>query len=51
MQALKAKLLERGLLPFVVENRIHVVPPCVVSAEEVEAGIAILDEVIGSVLG
>lgn len=51
MQVLKAKLMERGLLPFVVENRIHVVPPCIISAEEVEAGIAILDEVIGSVLG
>ncbi|MGN8275692.1 aspartate aminotransferase family protein [Pseudomonas sp. SMN5] len=51
MQALKAKLMERGLLPFVVENRIHVAPPCVVTAEEVDAGVAILDEVIGSVLG
>lgn len=51
MQVLKAKLMERGLLPFVVENRIHVVPPCIISAEEVEAGIGILDEVIGSVLG
>lgn len=50
MQALKAKLMERGLLPFVVENRIHVAPPCIVTAEEVEAGVAILDEVIGSVL-
>lgn len=51
MQLLKAKLIEQGLLPFVVENRIHVVPPCIVTVEEVEAGIAILDEVIGSVLG
>ncbi|KIY40708.1 hypothetical protein TZ03_11220 [Pseudomonas sp. 10-1B] len=51
MLALKNKLLERGLLPFVVENRIHVAPPCIITAEEIEAGIAILDEVIGSVLG
>jgi len=50
MQAIKAMLLERGLLPFVVENRIHVVPPCVVSAAEIEAGVAILDEVIGAVM-
>ncbi|WP_409319743.1 aspartate aminotransferase family protein [Pseudomonas putida] len=51
MLALKNKLMDSGLLPFVVENRIHVAPPCVVTAEEVQAGIAILDEVIGSVLG
>ncbi|MDZ5111308.1 aspartate aminotransferase family protein [Pseudomonas putida] len=51
MLALKNKLMEGGLLPFVVENRIHVAPPCIIRAEEVEAGIAILDEVIGSVLG
>lgn len=51
MAQLKTKLMERGLLPFVVENRIHVVPPCVISVEQVEEGIAILDEVIGSVLG
>ncbi|AUA33311.1 aspartate aminotransferase family protein [Pseudomonas sp. SGAir0191] len=51
MQAIKAKLLELGLLPFVVENRIHVVPPCIVSPEEIEAGVAILDEVLGSILG
>ncbi|HDS1780703.1 TPA: aspartate aminotransferase family protein [Pseudomonas putida] len=51
MLALKNKLMDSGLLPFVVENRIHVAPPCIVTAEEVQAGIAILDEVIGSVLG
>ncbi|MFJ4344408.1 aspartate aminotransferase family protein [Pseudomonas sp. NPDC089401] len=51
MQAIKARLLEQGLLPFVVENRIHVVPPCIVSAEEIEAGVAILDEVLGAILG
>ena len=51
MQAIKAKLLEQGLLPFVVENRIHVVPPCIVSADEIAAGVAILDEVLGSILG
>lgn len=51
MLQIKSKLMERGLLPFIVENRIHVVPPCVISPEQVEAGIAILDEVIGSVVG
>ena len=51
MQQIKAQLMERGLLPFIVENRIHVVPPCVISAAQVEEGIAILDEVLGAVLG
>lgn len=51
MQLIKARLMERGLLPFIVENRIHVVPPCVITAEQVEEGIAILDDVIGAVLG
>ncbi|KAA8999386.1 aspartate aminotransferase family protein [Affinibrenneria salicis] len=47
MAALKAALTEAGLLCFVVENRIHVVPPCTISAEEVAQGLAILDEVLG----
>lgn len=51
MLELKNALIERGLLPFVVENRIHVVPPCIINAAEVEAGVAILDEIITSVLG
>ncbi|MFC9916978.1 aspartate aminotransferase family protein [Agromyces binzhouensis] len=45
----KGALVERGLLPFVAENRIHVVPPCVVTAEEVEQATAIYDEVLGTV--
>ena len=43
---IKAALLERGLLPFVVENRIHVVPPCVVTADEVANALAIYDDVL-----
>ncbi|WP_430647197.1 aspartate aminotransferase family protein [Agromyces sp. GXS1127] len=46
---IKGALIERGLLPFVADNRIHVVPPCVVTAEEVEQAIAIYDEVLGTV--
>ncbi|RXZ46200.1 aspartate aminotransferase family protein [Agromyces binzhouensis] len=46
---IKGALVERGLLPFVAENRIHVVPPCVVTAEEVEQATAIYDEVLGTV--
>ncbi len=35
-----------GLWPFVHFNRTHVVPPCVISPEEVREGIAILDEAL-----
>ena len=35
-----------GLWPFVHFNRTHVVPPCVISPEDVRAGIAILDEAL-----
>ncbi|PVW03606.1 aspartate aminotransferase family protein [Microbacterium sp. Gd 4-13] len=44
MGALKSGLVARGLLPFVSENRIHVVPPCVVTADEVDQAAAIYDE-------
>lgn len=37
---------QRGLWPFVHFNRTHVVPPCTASVEEVEQGLAILDEAL-----
>ncbi len=43
---LKKALMAKGLLPFVVDNRIHVVPPCVVTADEVAQALAIYDEVL-----
>lgn len=33
MAAIKGALTEAGLLAFVVENRIHVVPPCTITAD------------------
>ena len=42
--ALKSHLLERGLLPFTADNRLHVVPPCTVSDAEVERALEIYDE-------
>ena len=36
----------RGLWPFTWHNRIHVVPPCNTAAEDVRAGLAIIDEVL-----
>lgn len=45
---LKSELLSRGVLPFVADNRLHVVPPCVVTAEEARRGLAIIDEALAA---
>ncbi|CAM7239254.1 MAG: aspartate aminotransferase family protein [Enterobacteriaceae bacterium] len=47
MAAIKGALLNAGILPFIAENRIHVVPPCTMSAAEVQKGLAIFDAVLG----
>ena len=41
--ALKKDLMARGLLPFTADNRIHVVPPCVVTDDEVRQALEIYD--------
>jgi len=46
---LKSELLKRGLLPFTADNRIHVVPPCTVTAEQVATALAIYDEAFTAV--
>ncbi|XVV09032.1 aspartate aminotransferase family protein [Actinoplanes sp. CA-131856] len=46
MNELAAACKERGLWPFTHFNRVHVAPPCTVSASEVEEGLAILDEAL-----
>ncbi len=43
MGRFKSSLMEAGLLPFISENRIHVVPPAVVTPDEVATGVAIID--------
>ncbi|KQP68306.1 hypothetical protein ASF40_19300 [Microbacterium sp. Leaf288] len=43
---LKKELTSRGLLPFAAENRIHVVPPCVVTDGEVQEAMSIYDEAL-----
>jgi taurine--2-oxoglutarate transaminase len=48
MGRLKAGLLERGLVPFVQDNRIHVVPPCIVSDDEVAQALDIYDDALSS---
>ncbi|WP_278237031.1 aspartate aminotransferase family protein [Isoptericola sp. AK164] len=49
MARIKTLCLERGLLPFVAENRVHVVPPCVVTDDEAREGLAILAGVLRDV--
>jgi len=46
MTEVVAACKERGLWPFTHFNRVHVVPPCTISADEVRQGIAILDEAL-----
>jgi taurine--2-oxoglutarate transaminase len=46
MAELAAACKKRGLWPFVNMNRLHVVPPCNSSEDEVREGLAILDEVL-----
>jgi taurine---2-oxoglutarate transaminase len=43
------RLMAAGLLPFTTDNRIHVVPPCNVTAEEVTAALTIYDGVFSAV--
>ncbi|MFE7723377.1 aspartate aminotransferase family protein [Nocardia rhizosphaerihabitans] len=46
MDAVLAACKSQGLLPFANFNRIHVVPPCTITAEEAAAGLAILDSAL-----
>jgi taurine--2-oxoglutarate transaminase len=46
MNELVAACKSRGLLPFANFNRIHVVPPLNIGAEDARTGLAILDEVL-----
>jgi len=41
---LKKELMARGLLPFSADNRIHVVPPCIITVDEVARALTIYDE-------
>jgi len=49
MAGFKASLLNAGLLPFVAENRLHVVPPCIITADEARLGLAIIDRALSTI--
>jgi taurine--2-oxoglutarate transaminase len=46
MAELAAACKERGMWPFIHFNRLHVVPPCTTSADELREGLGILDEAL-----
>ena len=49
MATLMMQARSRGLLTFTNYNRLHVVPPCIITAEQAKEGLAILDEVFSIV--
>ena len=51
MGAIVAGCRERGLLPFVNYNRIHVVPPLTTTDEDAREGLAILDAALTAAAG
>ena len=46
MEDLVRACKERGLMPFTNYNRLHVVPPCIVTEAEAREGLARLDEAL-----
>ncbi|HET6151575.1 MAG TPA: aspartate aminotransferase family protein [Marmoricola sp.] len=46
MARAKSELLARNLLPFTADNRIHVVPPCIVTPDEVAEAVTAYDDVL-----
>lgn len=47
--AVKAKLQEAGLLVMPVANRLHLVPPAIVTAEEIHRAVIALDDALGHI--
>lgn len=48
MRQLRTELLQRGVIPFIAQNRLHVVPPCVITAEEAREGLDIIDAALAA---
>jgi len=46
---IKAELMARKVLPFAADNRIHVVPPCIVTPEQVATALQAYDEALTAV--
>ena len=50
MGELKSQLLDRGIIPFIQENRVHVVPPCNVRQDEISMFLAALDDALREIV-
>jgi taurine--2-oxoglutarate transaminase len=51
MGRFKQDLLRLGLLPFTVDNRLHIVPPAIITAAEVEHGLRLIDQALTNLSG
>nr|HPJ20431.1 aspartate aminotransferase family protein [Actinomycetota bacterium] len=51
MGVLTKACVSRGLLPFANFNRMHIVPPCNITEDEVREGLSIVDEALTEVDG
>ena len=49
MTDLVTECKNRGLMPFANFNRMHVVPPCVVTEVEAREGLEILDQAFSAI--
>lgn len=49
MSGIADRIRARGVIPFVAANRIHVVPPCIVTADEVDEFLAALDAALTAI--
>ncbi|MFD2674723.1 aspartate aminotransferase family protein [Gulosibacter bifidus] len=49
MNSVKTALLERGVVPFIANNRLHLVPPCVITADEMRRALDAVAEVLRTV--
>ena len=49
VRAVQQACVARGVWPLVMGNRIHVVPPCVITHEEAAQGVALLDQALAEV--
>ncbi|WP_345751628.1 aspartate aminotransferase family protein [Microbacterium rhizophilus] len=45
---IKATMLAEGVLPFTADNRLHVVPPCIITPAEVVLGLAAIDAALSA---
>lgn len=46
MAAITKALLEQGLLPFISGNRMHVAPPLIATADQIQTGIQMIDKAL-----